>query len=208
MKKIVWVTAVLILLAVLSIPKVQFVLGGAMVNLGYRFQDHLHSDFDEKHPKTPQELLNAVMDHNHWASTVRKVFPRSKHHPKVAILACMDARIDTSELIGDTRGYYYVVRTAGSVISPIEQDMLELAVLNGVEVVILTSHTDCAAEKAAQDETLKKQLPSLTQAVLHREAMETQFLKRPNIAKRIQEGKLLVVSAEINTHNEWMTLQD
>ena len=44
----------------------------------------------------------------------------------------MDARIYTNELVGDTRRYYYIVRTAGSVLAPPEQEMLELAVLNGV----------------------------------------------------------------------------
>ena len=59
----------------------------------------------------------------------------------------MDARIDTNELTGDTRHYYYVIRTAGSVLSEREEEMLELAVENGVELVVLTTHSDCAAEK-------------------------------------------------------------
>ena len=62
---------------------------------------------------------------------MRTRFPRSTNHPVIAMLVCMDARIDTNELAGDTRHFYYIVRTAGSVMAEQEEDMLELAVANG-----------------------------------------------------------------------------
>ena len=72
----------------------------------------------------------------------------------------MDARIDTNELLGDTRHYYYIIRTAGSVLSPREEEMLELAVENGVKLVVLTTHSDCAAEKAASEPETRKRYPA------------------------------------------------
>lgn len=40
-----------------------------------------------------------------------------------------------NELTGDTRHYYYIIRTAGSVLSEKEEEMLELAVENGVKLI-------------------------------------------------------------------------
>ena len=68
----------------------------------------------------------------------------------VAVVACMDARLDTNELTGDTRRYYYIIRTAGSVMSEREEEMRELAVAGGVELIVLTTHSDCAAERVAR----------------------------------------------------------
>lgn len=105
-------------------PQLQFLLGGAFVNIGFRLQDHLHAyDLEHERPGTPGEIWKALLEHNKLAATVRKLFPRSTEHPVVALLACMDARIDTVELVGDTRRYYYVVRTAGALLSPAEQEM-------------------------------------------------------------------------------------
>ena len=43
--------------------------------------------------------------------------------------------------------------------------MLELAVENGVKLVVLTTHSDCAAEKAASEPETRKRYPALAQAV-------------------------------------------
>ena len=91
----------------------------------------------------------------------------------------MDARIDTNELTGDTRHYYYIVRTAGSVLSEREEEMLELAVENGVELVVLTTHSDCAAEKTAALPEKRKLYPALAKAVDERDQRIREFLARP-----------------------------
>jgi carbonic anhydrase len=120
----------------------------------------------------------------------------------VALLVCMDARIDTSELAGDSRRYYYVVRTAGSVLGEEEQEMLELAVINGVKVVVLTRHTDCAAEKLAADPVRRAQFPRLAAAVDERAAHVEAFLKRPLIAERVAKGELRVEQLVIDTRDD------
>lgn len=139
---------------------------------------------------------------NALSASVRDRFPRSTEHPVLAMLVCMDARIDTSELAGDTRRYYYVVRTAGSVLGAQEQEMLELAVQNGVKVIVLTRHTDCAAEKAAADPEKRAAYPALTTAVDERDARVAEFLARPVIADRIAQGELLVKSLVIDTRSD------
>ncbi|HRI08259.1 MAG TPA: carbonic anhydrase [Nannocystaceae bacterium] len=185
--------------------RVQFVLGGALVNLGYRFQDHLEEyDFETEGEHTPAEVWTALERHNELAAGVREWFPRSVRHPLVAVVACMDARIDTQELTGDTRRFYYVIRTAGSVLEHKEQEMLELAVESGVKVVVFTTHSDCAAERVAASAEEGPRYPALVEALGRREATIAEFMARPGIAPRIERGELLVKRVAIDTHTRRM----
>ena len=189
----------LVLLVLLN-PRAEFMLGGGFVNLGYRLQDRLSSfDFAHDESITPEQIWEELGRQNELAGGMRGLFPRTPRHPVVAVLACMDGRIDVSELVGDTRHYYYVVRTAGSVLSPAEQDMLELAVLNGVKVIVLTTHTDCAAEAAAADPEMREKFPALISLMDERVKRIEEFLARPTIRDAIAEGKLLIKHARIDT---------
>lgn len=196
------VLAAVVAVVLMVSPRTQFVLGGALVNAGFRLQDTLHAYDFEKPNLTPDEVWEEFRGQNELSAKVREHFPRSTEHPVVALLVCMDARIDTSELAGDTRRYYYVVRTAGSVLGPEEQEMLELAVANGVKLLVLTRHTDCAAEKVAADAVKRAQFPRLAAAVDERAARVEEFLKRPLIAERIAKGELLVKQLFIDTHSD------
>lgn len=183
-------------------PRAQFLAGGAMANLSYRLQDHL-VDYDlEHHDVTPDQVWAEFRLQNELASKVRQTFPRRTFHPVVAMLVCMDARIDTNELVGDTRHNYYIVRTAGSAMSLKEEEMLELAVANGVKVLILTRHSDCAAEKAAATPELRAKYPALVAAVDERDRHVAEFLARPAIAARLASGALLVKQLDIDTATE------
>ena len=183
--------------------RTQFLIGGAMVNLGYRMQDHLESyDFEHEHDISPDHVWKEMQKQNALAAAVREWFPRTPRHPLVALVVCMDARIDTNELTGDTRHYYYIIRTAGSVLSEREEEMLELAVENGVELVVLTTHSDCAAEKTAASPEKRKLYPALAKAVDEREQRIREFLARPAIASSIAAGKLAVKQVNIDTMTE------
>jgi hypothetical protein len=182
--------------------KLQFQLGGAMINAGYRLQDPLYRyDFQHEHA-TPQQVLDQFLEQNRLASGVRARWPRTARHPLVAIVACMDARLDTNEIVGDTRRYYYVLRLAGSVLSEKEEEMLELAVASGVEVVLFTTHTDCAAEKVAANPETREQFPTLSKAVDEREMRFEEFLARPRIREKTGKGELLVKWLDLDTADE------
>lgn len=188
------------LLAIAINGRAEFLAGGALVNIGFRLQDHLEPyDPAGELKHGPEHILQRMLEQNDYASRVREWFPRTSRHPLVAMVVCMDARIDTSELVGDTRKYYYVIRTAGSVLSPIEQDMLQLAVENGVKLILLTTHSECAAEKAAADPALRAKYPYLVEAVDDRSRHDFQFLQRPAIARRIARGELVVQQVHIDT---------
>ncbi|MCC6538591.1 MAG: hypothetical protein IT162_13630 [Bryobacterales bacterium] len=182
--------------------RAQFVAGGALVNLGYRLQDPLE-DYDlEHHHGTPAQVWTEFVEQNHMASLVRKQWPRSARHPVIALVTCMDARLDTNEITGDTRRYYYVLRLAGSALATKDEEMLALAVANGVKVVVFTTHTDCAAEKVAADAGQRSKYPALAAAVDERKVRFEEFRGLPLIRERETSGALLVKWADLDTLTE------
>lgn len=197
----------LTLVLMFSQKKIRFILGGAFIDLGYLLQDSL-SKYDFKHDAeiTPEHILDEIQSQNKMASDIREKFPRHSYHPLAALVICMDSRLDTNEIIGDTRKYYYIIRTAGSVIREKEEEMLELAVDNGVKLILFTTHTNCAAEAIASHPEKKKEFPFITSAVENREIELQKFLKRPKIAKKIAEGQLSVRRAHLDTDTEKMTI--
>lgn len=81
---------------------------------------------------------------------------------KVAVVACMDARLNPYGLLGLREGDAHVIRNAGGVIT--EDEIRSLAIsqrLLGTEEIILIHHTDCgmltftddAFKQSIQDET-------------------------------------------------------
>ena len=63
---------------------------------------------------------------------------------KVAVVACMDARLDVHGLLGLQLGDAHVIRNAGGVIT--DDEIRSLAIsqhLLGTEEIILIHHTDC-----------------------------------------------------------------
>ncbi|WIM89798.1 carbonic anhydrase [Candidatus Mycobacterium wuenschmannii] len=85
--------------------------------------------------------------------------PPSKH---VAVLACMDARIDVYRVLGINEGESHVIRNAGGVVT--DDAIRSLAIsqrLLGTTEIILIHHTDCGMltftdddfKRTIQDET-------------------------------------------------------
>ena len=63
---------------------------------------------------------------------------------KVAIIACMDARLDPQAVLGLSEGDAHVIRNAGGVIT--DDEIRSLAIsqrLLGTKEIILIHHTDC-----------------------------------------------------------------
>src|SRR6202000_116921 len=85
--------------------------------------------------------------------------PPSKH---VAVLACMDARLDVHSLLGIKEGEAHVIRNAGGGVT--DEGIRSLAIsqrLLGTTEIILIHHPDCGMltftdddfKRAIQDET-------------------------------------------------------
>jgi len=67
--------------------------------------------------------------------------PPAKH---VAVLACMDARLDVYRILGLHEGEAHVIRNAGGVVTDDEIRSLTISQrLLGTEEIVLIHHTDC-----------------------------------------------------------------
>jgi carbonic anhydrase len=72
---------------------------------------------------------------------------------KVAVVACMDARLDPNALLGLREGDAHVIRNAGGVVT--DDEIRSLAIsqrLLGTEEIILIHHTDCGMLTFSDDE--------------------------------------------------------
>jgi carbonic anhydrase len=72
---------------------------------------------------------------------------------KVAVLACMDARLNPYGILGLTEGDAHVIRNAGGVVT--DDEIRSLAIsqrLLGTEEIILIHHTDCGMLTFTDDE--------------------------------------------------------
>ena len=76
---------------------------------------------------------------------------------KLAVLACMDARLDPAKVLGLNEGDAHVIRNAGGVVS--DDALRSLAIsqnLLGTEEIILIHHTDCGMLTFTDDEFAQK----------------------------------------------------
>ena len=72
---------------------------------------------------------------------------------KVAVVACMDARLNPYGLLGLSEGDAHVIRNAGGVITDDEIRSLSISQrLLGTEEIILIHHTDCGMLTFTDDE--------------------------------------------------------
>ena len=72
---------------------------------------------------------------------------------KVAIVACMDARLNPYGILGLSEGDAHIIRNAGGVIT--DDQIRSLAIsqrILGTEEIILIHHTDCGQMKFSDDE--------------------------------------------------------
>jgi carbonic anhydrase len=72
---------------------------------------------------------------------------------KIAVVACMDARIIVSRILGLEEGEAHVIRNAGGVVT--DDEIRSLAIsqrLLGTEEIILIHHTDCGMLTFTDDE--------------------------------------------------------
>lgn len=74
---------------------------------------------------------------------------RPEPRRKLAVLACMDARLHPYELLGLERGDAHIVRNAGGLVT--DDALLSLSVsqrLLGTEELVVVMHRDCGMEGA------------------------------------------------------------
>lgn len=76
---------------------------------------------------------------------------------KVAVVVCMDARIDPARALGLEEGDAHVIRNAGGRISDALRSLAISQTLLGTEEVVVIHHTDCGM-LTFSDDSIRKQL--------------------------------------------------
>ena len=98
-------------------------------------------------------------------SELRDDRPSARPRRKLAVLACMDARLDPSSCSACERGDAHIVRNAGGVVT--EDALRSLSVsqrLLGTEEVIVVMHRDCGMEGGEDSEDSRTSRPSCAAA--------------------------------------------
>jgi carbonic anhydrase len=103
-----------------------------------------------------------VRNNESYASSFKKgdlPLPPARH---VAVVACMDARLDVHKILGLQEGDAHVIRNAGGAVT--DDAIRSLAIsqrLLGTTEIILIHHTDCGM-LTFEDDDLKKKIQSET----------------------------------------------
>ncbi|GAA3970399.1 carbonic anhydrase [Actinomadura viridis] len=72
---------------------------------------------------------------------------------RLAVLTCMDGRVDPSRLLGLSPGDAHIIRNAGGVVTPDEIRSLAISQrLLGTREIVLIHHTDCGMLTFTDDE--------------------------------------------------------
>jgi carbonic anhydrase len=99
-----------------------------------------------------------LYNNTHYVASFDKRYLPAHPAKKVAVLACMDARLDPAKALGLQEGDAHVIRNAGGVAT---EDAIRSLVLSqrlfGTEEIILVHHTKCGME-TFRDDAVKDQI--------------------------------------------------
>jgi carbonic anhydrase len=101
------------------------------------------------------ELLANAQEHGPELSRLRAP---SRPAKQVAVIACMDARLNVYKLLGLSAGDAHVICNAGGVVTADERRSLAISQrMLGTREIILIHHTDCGMQKFTED-SFKRQI--------------------------------------------------
>jgi carbonic anhydrase len=103
------------------------------------------SDRAQRNLEVPMSVTDELLKNNEkYAEGFEKADLAMPPAKKVAVVACMDARLIPTRALGLNEGEAHVLRNAGGVIT--DEEIRSLAIsqhLLGTEEIILIHHTDC-----------------------------------------------------------------
>ncbi len=70
---------------------------------------------------------------------------------KLAVVACMDARVNVEQILGLEEGDAHVIRNAGALVTDDVRRSLEASRALGTEEVVVMLHTDCGVREGDLD---------------------------------------------------------
>ena len=111
----------------------------------------------------PATLVEQLLANNeNYASSFAKDDLPAPPARKLAVLACMDARLDVHKILGLEEGDAHVIRNAGGVATEdVIRSLLISQRLLGTEEIVLIHHTECGMLTFTDDE-VKRQIEADT----------------------------------------------
>lgn len=95
------------------------------------------------------------------------IFPPREPRRRLAVLTCMDARIDPIRVLGLDVGDAHVLRNAGAIVTDDVARSLEVSRTMGVEEVVVVGHTDCAAFPEGVEDAVREAVRALEALGFH-----------------------------------------
>ena len=98
-------------------------------------------------------MIDEVLERNvRYAESFDAGSPPVPSKCRLAVVACMDARLDTHRLLGLAEGDAHVIRNAGGVVSDdVVRSLVVSQRLLGTREILLVHHTDCGMLKFRDD---------------------------------------------------------
>ncbi|MGO2110610.1 MAG: beta-class carbonic anhydrase [Pseudoclavibacter sp.] len=100
-----------------------------------------------------RSTIDELVEHNReYAKTYRGDYPL-RPSKEIAVVACMDSRLDVFAMLGLDLGEAHIIRNAGGVIT---DDMIRSLTISqrmlGTRAIVLIHHTNCGLNTFSEDE--------------------------------------------------------
>ena len=135
-------------------------------------------------PNTDELLAHNAVYAKAWADGHLPVEPQRK----LAVVACMDSRMDIFEMLGLRHGEAHIIRNAGGVITDdVTRSLCVSQRYLGTREIILLHHTDCGLQKV-HEEDFRHELETEVgvKPVWPLESFDDPFLDTQQSIRRIQ----------------------
>ncbi|GCF07746.1 beta-class carbonic anhydrase [Dictyobacter arantiisoli] len=101
---------------------------------------------------------------------------------KVAVLACMDARLDPAKILGLEEGDAHVIRNAGGRATDALRSLVISELLLGTQTIVIIHHTDCGMLTFSDEDIHKK-----VRQELHADADHISFLPFTDLEQSVRD---------------------
>ena len=110
---------------------------------------------------------------------------------RVAVVVCMDARLDPARLLGLEEGDAHVIRNAGGRAADAERSLIISQQLLGTFEVVVIHHTDCGMLTFTDDQLREKLQKNLG------EATDRPFLSFPDLEQSVRDDVAAIRNSKL-----------